>query len=162
MAESENQVKPDEPTKLSKAIEMAKKLVDPSVLPKEDFIGALDPLLKARLKEFLLGPDEDVVLIVRQSLLRNPIPALLIFTNKKIIIAQPSIMHFFGIKHMAIKSSNVVQYNRISDLKGKRGLFLRTISLIILGAPIVEIEGIRRVNAELVLKFLSKVLEVLG
>lgn len=150
-----------ETTKLSKAIETARKVIDPSVLPKENFIGSLNPLIKDRLEEFLLEPNEDVVFIVRQSMLRNPIPALLIFTDKKIIITQPSIMHFFGIKHMALKSANVVEYARISDLKGKRGLYLRTVTLVILGAPVVEIDGIRRVNAELVIKFLPKVLEEL-
>ena len=116
MADPKDQAKPEVTTELSGAVELAKRRIDSSILPRNHFINALDPLSRTRLGEFLLEPEEEVVFVVRQSRLHKLIPALLIFTNRKIAIVQPSIMHLLGIEQLAFNSAKLIPYTKINDL----------------------------------------------
>jgi hypothetical protein len=91
-SDTKNQVKSSETTKISKATKVANQLVAPLILP-ENSCYTLDPLLRARLKEYILEPDEQLLFLTKQSKLKNLIPNMLLFTDKKIVMGKPSILH---------------------------------------------------------------------
>jgi hypothetical protein len=152
--------RPMDTTRLSKAIEKARETLDPSVLAKKQ-INVLDRSLKARIKEYVLAPNEEILFMIRQSRLHDPIPELIIFTNEKIVVAQPSVMHLFGITSLAFKTANFIQYTRITDLTVKRGLYLRSIFIKIIGSDVTEIEGLKKADADLAIRFILDIVECL-
>jgi len=117
-------------------------------------------LLRSRLTEYILEPDEKLLFLTKQSKLNNPNPNLFVFTDRKIIMGIPSILHFLGIKSLAFKKSDLIKYTEIKDLSIKRGLYLRTVFLNVIGKPI-EIRGMSPGNADLILKFVMKIAESL-
>jgi hypothetical protein len=157
---AQTQTKPAGNTKLSKAIEAANELVAPLILP-ENSAYALDPLLKVRFTEYILEPNEKIIFITKQSKLGNPIPSLVAFTDKKIVMGKPSILHFLGIKSLAFKAADLIKYTEIRDLSIKRGMYLRSVFVKIPGAEPVEINGMKSNDADLILKFVMKILEYL-
>ena len=152
--------KSPETTKLSKAIKVANELVAQSILP-ENSCYAMDPLLRTRLKEYILEPDEELLFLTKQSKLSNPIPALFVFTNKKIVIGRPSILHFLGVKSLAFTGADLIKYTEIRDLSIKRGAYLRSVYIKIPGAQPIEINGMKSADADLMLKFVMKIVEYL-
>ena len=155
-----NKVKSFETTKLSKAIKAANELVAPLILP-ENSCYAMDSLLKARLKEYILEPDEQLLFLAKQSKLNNLVPKIFVFTDKKIITGQPSILHFLGIKSLAYTGADLIKYTEIRDLSIKRGLHLRSLFIKIPGSEPMEIRGMSSENADLILKFVMKIVEYL-
>jgi len=154
------QIKPGENTKLAKALEAAKQEISTLILP-EDSIYALNPVLKARLKKLTCEHDEEIIFVVAQSKLHGLNPGFIVFTDKKIVLAEPSIMHFLNIQLMAFKSFDFIQYVRITDLSAKRGMYMRSLFIKISGGETKEISGIKPSDVELILKFMLKVVEYL-
>lgn len=159
MAEEKSQIAPAKTTKLSQAIKVANELVTPMMLP-DNSCYALDPLLRARLKKYILEPDEELLFFAKQSKLYKLVPNLFVFTDKKIVIGKPSILHVFGIKSLAIRETDLIKYTEIRDLSLKRGMYLRSVSMKIAGSEF-EIKGMTLENADLILKFLMRILEYL-
>lgn len=156
--DAKSQVKSGENARLARAISEATKEIRPLILP-EDSIYTLSKTLDARLKKLALEPGEEVIFMVKQSKLRGLNPGFIIFTNKKIILAQPSVMRFLG-DLMAYKSLDFLQYTKIVEVSGKRGTYMRTLSIKVAGET-KEIPGIKPQDSELILKFMLKVTEYL-
>ena len=150
-------------SKVENAVKAGANLIMNEILP-EECVYAIEPDILAKLKSSVIEPDETVIFAIRQSKLHNLLaPEIILVTNRKIVMAQPSILHYLKIKSMALKFSNYLQYSKINEIEMNRGLMLRSITIAVAGAQDeVEIQGLGQREAELFTKFLQKVLEGLG
>lgn len=156
-------VQQESSNKLETAIQEGIKLISNEILPEES-IYAIESDILQKLQSSVIEPDENVIFMIRQSKFHNILaPEIILITNRKIVMTQPSILHYLNIKSMSIKSSDFLQYNKINSIESNRGLLLRSIVMAVAGAQDeVEIHGLRRREAELFVKFVQRVSESLG
>ena len=151
----------DPTSKLEQAIKVARECVDSLILP-DNSIYVIDSIIMKRISETVLETDEEVIFIVRQSKMHDPIlQDIILVTNRKIAIAEPSVWHLLKIKSMALKTSDLIQYTKINEISSDRGLHLYSIEIKIAGSEPTNIEGITREDSELLTKFVQRVVEYL-
>ena len=106
---------------------------------------------------------ETIIFVVVESRLSDLfLPEINVVTNRKVLIAKPSIFSYLGMKSMALRNTYYVNYTKINDLELKKSLYLRSIEIAIAGSlDGVKIEGLRVKDAELLAKFVERVVSFL-
>jgi hypothetical protein len=111
------------------------------------------------MKEYL-EPGEKVVLGARQSRLASLSPAVLLATNKKLVLLKPSFWRLHT-GHILFKVSNIqfIQYHTIMDISFTRGRYLSSISIKMLNGGTVDVHSLKVREAKLLLGFVEDVVE---
>ena len=117
----------------------------------------------------VLGNDEETILEIKQSHLRNITPERFIATNKRLIIVRPSFFgHYLGFDLLNHTEISFVPYNQIVSIVMSRGKMLSTIHMRIHGytdvgtSPIRNegaVEGIRTMQATRFTIFVEDIIE---
>jgi hypothetical protein len=153
MAEADNKID-GKKTKLDEAIKEAIALLSP-IPDKEKVTEKFGEIIQKELE-----PDEKILFAVRQSYIHDIAPKLIVATNRKIMIVNPSLFYrYLGFNIFDPTVSQLVHYTRISHAVAVHGRWLTSIELIIVGAGEVHIGGLPREGGKLLLNFIERVTE---
>jgi hypothetical protein len=116
----------------------------------------------------VLSQDEDTIMEIRQSHLRNITPERIIATNRRLIIVRPSFFgHYFGFDLLRQTDVSFVPYKQLISIVMSHGKFLSTIHMRIHGFTDVssairnegEVDGVRTSLATKFTIFIEELIE---
>ena len=111
------------------------------------------------IKEYL-EPNEWIAIGARQSRLVSLSPSILLATNKKIILGNPSFWRLYT-GHVVFSASTIqfIPYSIIMGISFTRGRYLSTINIKTLGRGTIKIGSLKTEEAKLLLSFIEDVVE---
>jgi hypothetical protein len=111
------------------------------------------------LKEYL-EPEEWIAIGARQSRLVSLSPSVLLGTNKKLMLCNPSFWRLYT-GHVLFKVSNIqfIPYNTIISVSFTRGMYLSSINIKTLAGGTVDVNGLKINEAKLLIRLIEDVIE---
>jgi hypothetical protein len=113
-----------------------------------------------KLVKWYLEANETMILVTRQSHLEAITPLIVVATDKKLIILQPS---FFGLhlgfNILTASDASFIPYNIIKNITFSHGRYLSSITIKAPGLGEVVVHGLKTNEAKKMLNFLEKIVE---